>query len=43
MDMIDAGTNANTVLKTFHAKKEEVVGALAHFDGDSYTIDFRRK
>jgi len=40
-ESIDAGRDASTVRKTFHAKPE-VVGRVVDFDGDSFVIDFQR-
>lgn len=40
-ERIDAGHDAGTVRKTFHAKPE-VTGQVVEFDGDSFVIDFQR-
>lgn len=41
-DVVDRGDEASTIHKTFHVK-ENVVGKVILFDGDNFTIEFRRK
>lgn len=39
--IVDDGTDASAVKKTFHVKPE-VTGVVASFDGDEFVIDFKR-
>lgn len=41
-DVVDRGEEASTIQKTFHVKKN-VVGKIAVFDGDNFTIEFREQ
>jgi hypothetical protein len=40
-EAVDQGHDASTVKKTFHVR-EDVLGRVTTFDGDNYTIEFRR-
>ncbi len=41
-EVVDQGHDASKVKKTFHVR-EDLVGRVSAFDGDSYVIEFRRK
>lgn len=40
-EAVDQGRDASKVKKIFHVR-EDVVGRVASFDGDNYTLEFRR-
>jgi hypothetical protein len=40
--IVDAGRDASKVKKIFHLK-EDYVGSISSFDGDIYTIDFKKE
>ena len=40
-EYVDAGNDASKVRKTFHVR-EDLIGRVVCFDGDDYSIEFRR-
>jgi len=40
-DVVDRGEDSSAIPKTFHIR-HDVVGKVAHFDGDNFEFEFRR-